>query len=73
VHWLRVILDEGHAIGTLATTNKLLLANHLRADRRWVMTGAHPSARLVISRHLPLHFAAPWQNWQKTPHQACRA
>lgn len=39
MHWLRIVLDEGHAIGTLAMTNRLQMAANLRAERRWVMTG----------------------------------
>ena len=39
VHWLRVILDEGHTIGSSTITNKLQIATELRAERRWVMTG----------------------------------
>jgi len=39
VHWLRIILDEGHMLGSTAETNRLQLACALRADRRWVMTG----------------------------------
>lgn len=40
VHWLRVVLDEGHQIGSsLGITNKLQMACSLRAERRWVMTG----------------------------------
>ncbi|KAK9795946.1 hypothetical protein WJX73_001584 [Symbiochloris irregularis] len=40
VHWLRVILDEGHMLGaSLSITNKLQMACALRAERRWVMTG----------------------------------
>ena len=40
VHWLRVILDEGHLLGAgLAMTNKLQTARALHAERRWVMTG----------------------------------
>lgn len=34
VHWLRVILDEGHMLGaSLAMTNKLQMACSLRAER----------------------------------------
>ncbi len=41
VHWLRVILDEGHMLGTsLNLTNKLSMAKHLKTERRWIMTGA---------------------------------
>lgn len=39
VHWLRVILDEGHKVGGVALTNKLAMAANLRAERRWVVTG----------------------------------
>lgn len=40
IHWLRIILDEGHMLGTsLTMTNKLQMAISLRAERRWVMTG----------------------------------
>jgi hypothetical protein len=41
IHWLRVILDEGHALGaSLGLTNRLALACNMLAERRWVMTGA---------------------------------
>ena len=36
VHWLRVILDEGHKVGGAVLTNKLAMAANLRAERRWV-------------------------------------
>ena len=40
VHWLRVVLDEGHALGaSLGVTNRLQMACALRAERRWIMTG----------------------------------
>jgi SNF2 family DNA or RNA helicase len=40
VHWLRIIIDEGHSLGaSLGLTNKLAMAVQLRAARRWVMTG----------------------------------
>lgn len=41
VHWLRIILDEGHTLGaSLAITNKRAVACELRTERRWAMTGA---------------------------------
>ena len=41
VHWQRIILDEGHTLGaSLAVTNKLQMACALRAECRWIMTGA---------------------------------
>jgi hypothetical protein len=39
VHWLRIVLDEGHALGSLAVTSRLQMASALRAGRRWLMTG----------------------------------
>ncbi|KAK9807648.1 hypothetical protein WJX72_005276 [[Myrmecia] bisecta] len=40
VHWLRIVLDEGHTLGAnLAMTNRLQMACALRAERRWVLTG----------------------------------
>lgn len=40
VHWLRVLIDEGHSLGaSLGLTNKLAMAVQLTAQRRWVMTG----------------------------------
>ncbi|XP_059447014.1 F-box protein At3g54460 isoform X2 [Corylus avellana] len=40
VHWLRVILDEGHSLGSsVSLTNKLQLAVSLVASNRWILTG----------------------------------
>lgn len=40
VHWLRVMLDEGHTLGSsLSLTNKLQMAVFLKASSRWVLTG----------------------------------
>ncbi|KAF7137932.1 hypothetical protein RHSIM_Rhsim07G0066900 [Rhododendron simsii] len=40
VHWHRVILDEGHTLGSsLNLTNKLQLAISLTATNRWLLTG----------------------------------
>lgn len=43
IHFLRVVLDEGHSIGGSDTTNKHVTATRLRAERRWVMTGGQYS------------------------------
>lgn len=46
IHFLRLVLDEGHLIGTsLGRTNKLDVATRLRAERRWVMTGTPTPSR----------------------------
>ncbi|VFQ92106.1 unnamed protein product [Cuscuta campestris] len=40
VHWLRIVLDEGHTLGSsLSLTNKLQMAVSLRATNRWILTG----------------------------------
>ncbi|XP_030552178.2 F-box protein At3g54460 isoform X2 [Rhodamnia argentea] len=40
VHWLRIMLDEGHTLGSsLNLTNKLQMAISLTACSRWILTG----------------------------------
>lgn len=40
VHWFRVMLDEGHTLGSsLTLTNKLQMAISLTATNRWLLTG----------------------------------
>ncbi|CAN8254579.1 unnamed protein product [Cochlearia groenlandica] len=40
VHWLRVMLDEGHTLGSsLSLTNKFQMAISLTASSRWLLTG----------------------------------
>ncbi|WOK99090.1 F-box protein [Canna indica] len=40
VHWLRIMLDEGHTLGSsLSLTNKLQMAVSLTASSRWILTG----------------------------------
>lgn len=40
VHWFRIILDEGHTLGSsLSLTNKLQMAISLMASNRWILTG----------------------------------
>ena len=65
IHWLRIILDEGHMLGTsLTMTGKLKMAISLRAERRWVMTGTPPCCpadscavlQNVASCHPPMRF-----------------
>lgn len=73
VHWLRIILDEGHMLGnSLAMTNKLQAAKALTAHSRWVMTGtptpntptshvAHLFPLLSFLRHRP--YGAHYKLW----------
>ncbi|KAL2898231.1 hypothetical protein RDABS01_040013 [Bienertia sinuspersici] len=40
VHWMRVMLDEGHTLGSsVALTNKMQMAVSLSASNRWILTG----------------------------------
>jgi SNF2 family DNA or RNA helicase len=39
VHWVRVIVDEGHKLGGQTPTNLMLMARIISAERRWIMTG----------------------------------
>ncbi|KAF2567538.1 hypothetical protein F2Q68_00026398 [Brassica cretica] len=40
VHWLRIMLDEGHTLGSsLSLTNKFQMAVSLTASSRWLLTG----------------------------------
>lgn len=40
VHWLRVMLDEGHTLGSsVCLTNKLQMAVSLMSTNRWILTG----------------------------------
>ncbi|EFJ45793.1 hypothetical protein VOLCADRAFT_93875 [Volvox carteri f. nagariensis] len=85
IHWLRVILDEGHLLGaSTAITNKLQAACALLAERRWVMTGtptpathgssaAHLQPLLAFLHHEPYGTnAATWQAAVQRPLDACR-
>ena len=40
VHWLRIMLDEGHTLGSsVNVTNKMQMAVSLSASNRWILTG----------------------------------
>lgn len=40
VHWMRVMLDEGHTLGSsINLTNKMQMAVSLSASNRWILTG----------------------------------
>ncbi|KAG0496326.1 hypothetical protein HPP92_000861 [Vanilla planifolia] len=55
VHWLRVILDEGHTLGSsLSLTNKLQMSVSLFASYRWILTGT-PTANAPNSQVAQLH------------------
>lgn len=45
LHWLRIIIDEGHNFSS-ATSNAVLVAKQIQAERRWVVSGT-PAKDLV--------------------------
>ncbi|ORY06239.1 SNF2 family N-terminal domain-domain-containing protein [Clohesyomyces aquaticus] len=45
LHWLRIIVDEGHNFSS-DTSNAVLVAKQLQAERRWVVSGT-PAKDLV--------------------------
>ncbi|CAH9113778.1 unnamed protein product [Cuscuta epithymum] len=55
VHWLRIVLDEGHTLGSsLSLTNKLQMLVALRATNRWLLTGT-PTPNTPNSQLSHLH------------------
>lgn len=55
IHWYRVILDEGHTLGSsLALTNKFQMAVSLVASNRWILTGT-PTPNTPTSQVAHLH------------------
>ncbi|KAH5144935.1 hypothetical protein HBH70_056420 [Parastagonospora nodorum] len=45
LHWLRIIIDEGHSFSS-SSTNAVLVAKQIHAERRWVVSGT-PAKNLV--------------------------
>ncbi|KAF2629559.1 hypothetical protein BU25DRAFT_336889 [Macroventuria anomochaeta] len=45
LHWLRIVIDEGHNFSS-ATSNAVLVAKQIQAERRWVVSGT-PAKNLV--------------------------
>jgi hypothetical protein len=45
VHWLRIIIDEGHSFSS-SVSNAVLVAKQLQIERRWVVSGT-PAKNLV--------------------------
>jgi hypothetical protein len=39
IHWLRMIVDEGHSMGKSGHSNTIQFASWISAERRWAMTG----------------------------------
>ncbi|KAI4632171.1 uncharacterized protein J4E87_001642 [Alternaria ethzedia] len=45
IHWLRIIIDEGHSFSS-SDSNAVLVAKQIQAERRWVVSGT-PAKSLV--------------------------
>ncbi|KAF1944276.1 hypothetical protein EJ02DRAFT_372068 [Clathrospora elynae] len=45
IHWLRIIIDEGHSFSS-SVSNAVLVAKQIQAERRWVVSGT-PAKNLV--------------------------
>jgi hypothetical protein len=45
IHWLRIIIDEGHSFSS-SVSNAVLVAKQLQVERRWVVSGT-PAKNLV--------------------------
>ncbi|KAG9185193.1 hypothetical protein G6011_07737 [Alternaria panax] len=45
IHWLRIIIDEGHSFSS-SLSNAVLVAKQIQAERRWVVSGT-PAKNLV--------------------------
>jgi SNF2 family DNA or RNA helicase len=55
VHWLRMVIDEGHSMGNDKNNSTIQFASWVKARRRWVMTGTptkHNAAQLGQMRGL---------------------
>ncbi|XP_062208099.1 F-box protein At3g54460-like [Phragmites australis] len=79
IHWFRVILDEGHTLGSsLAVTNKLQMAVSLVASNRWILTGT-PTPNTPTSQVAHLHpmlkflhdevYGQNYQSWDSGIHR----
>ncbi|CAL4952670.1 unnamed protein product [Urochloa decumbens] len=83
IHWFRVILDEGHTLGSsLALTNKLQMAVALVASNRWILTGT-PTPNTPTSQVAHLHpmlkflhdevYGQNYQSWDSGIHRPFEA
>ncbi|GJM91872.1 hypothetical protein PR202_ga08290 [Eleusine coracana subsp. coracana] len=83
IHWFRVILDEGHTLGSsLALTNKLQMAVSLVASNRWILTGT-PTPNTPTSQVAHLHpmlkflhdevYGENYQSWDSGIHRPFEA
>ena len=82
VHWLRVILDEGHMLGaSLAITNKLQMACALRADRYTICLLLHAffcmcarALGVTVTHSTSIQMTCAFQvcRWSHAPFKSCK-
>jgi SNF2 family DNA or RNA helicase len=48
LHWLRIIIDEGHSFSS-SVSNAVLMAKQIHAERRWIVSGSKPLTLLGVS------------------------
>jgi len=49
IHWLRLIVDEGHSMGKGSRSNAIQFSSWITAQRRWAMTGTPTPQRVSNS------------------------
>jgi hypothetical protein len=50
LHWLRIIIDEGHSFSS-SISNAVLVAKQIHAERRWIVSGSESSTFAGNKRH----------------------
>ncbi|KAF2803530.1 uncharacterized protein BDZ99DRAFT_481954 [Mytilinidion resinicola] len=53
LHWLRMIIDEGHNFAS-AKSNAVLIAGQIQAERRWVVSGTPAKDLVGVDVELPV-------------------
>jgi hypothetical protein len=55
LHWLRIIIDEGHSFSS-SVSNAVLVAKQIQAERRWVVSGSKCESIRIVSKKYVLTF-----------------
>lgn len=67
LHWLRVIVDEGHNVaGHGSKTNMIHMLNHLHFERRWVISGTPSTGLYGVEVSLASQEAASTSDTEST-------
>lgn len=54
VHWLRIIIDEGHSFSS-SVSNAVLVAKQLQIERRWIVSGTPANDLVGVEVDLAAH------------------